>query len=214
MDAFKSKAEFEVRWYPFQLNPQAPEKGESRVQMYMRKFGGSKEQTVRRAESMGANFKAVGLPYKFTDAGISCNTWNGHRLVSYAYHKGGAKMQDAVMEELFLNYFGEEKFMNDPEVLRNAARKGNMEEEDIKKIVDDSDFFAAETQTEMQLGRQLRVSGVPFFLLSREWAEGEYCENEKCSKLKRDCQDHCPRPQAVSGAQDSEVFKIRINSLL
>jgi len=214
MAAFSSRADFEVRWYPFQLNPMAPEKGENRIAMYMKKFGGSREQTLARSKMMESNFKSVGLPYKFTDAGVTCNTWNGHRLVSYAFHKGGAKMQDAVVEELFLNYFGEEKFLNDPEVLQNAGRKGNMAEDDIKRVVEDPEFFANETQEEMRVGKALRVTGVPFFVLSRVWADDEYCDQADCHALKREGCVHCPRPQSVSGAQDPETFKQRISSLL
>jgi len=214
MAAFAGRADFEVRWYPFQLNPMAPEKGESRIAMYMKKFGGSREQTLERSKMMEANFKSVGLPYKFTDAGVTCNTWNGHRLLAYAFHKGGVSMQDAVMEELFLNYFGEEKFLNDPEVLKNAGRKGNMAEDDLKRVVDDPEFFAEETQAEMKMGKALRVTGVPFFVLSRVWPDNEYCDKDNCSTLKRDCVAHWPRPQTVSGAQDPESFKQRISSLL
>jgi len=214
MAAFAERADFEIRWYPFQLNPMASEKGENRIAMYMKKFGGTREQTLSRSKTMEANFRSVGLPYKFTDAGITGNTWNGHRLLSYAFHKGGAPMQDAVMEELFLNYFGEEKFLNDPEVLKNAGRKGNMAEDDLKRVVDDPEFFAQETQAEMQVGKALRVTGVPFFVLSRVWPDTEYCDKENCSKLKKDGCEHCPRAQTVSGAQDPESFKQRINSLL
>lgn len=211
---FSSRADFEIRWYPFQLNPMASDKAENRIAMYMKKFGGGREQTLARSKMMEANFKSVGLPYKFTDAGVVCNTWNGHRLLAYAFHKGGAKMQDAVMEELFLNYFGEEKYLNDPEVLKNAGRKGNMVEDDLKRVVDDPEFFTEETEAEMQLGRALRVNGVPFFVMSRVWPENEWCDKAGCGKPRSEGCEHCPRPQSVSGAQDPEVFKQRIGSLL
>lgn len=211
MKSFAGRVDFEVRWYPFQLNPAQSEQPENRVKMYMKKFGGSKEETMARAKWMEGNFKAVGLPYKFTDAGTVCNTWNGHRLLSYAYHKGGAKAQDAVVEELFLNYFGEEKFMNDPEVLKNAGRKGNLSEDDLKRVVDDTEFFEEETMKEMQIGKALRVTGVPFYLMTREWSASDVCE--KCKPNQKSC-EHRPRPQSVSGAQDPETFKAHINALL
>jgi len=191
MRANSHKADFEVRWYPFQLNPHAPEVGQNKVEMYMRKFGMTRQQTFDRMGGMSAAFAEVGLPFKFTDAGKTGNTWNGHRLLSFAFHKGGAKMQDVIAEELFLNYFGEEKFINDPDVLSAAARKGGLNEDDIKNLVEDPEFFSKETMEEMAYGKTLQVSGVPHFVLS----------NGRIKKV-------------VRGAQDAEVFAQVIASML
>mmetsp|Transcript_5869 Transcript_5869/g.9108 ORF Transcript_5869/g.9108 Transcript_5869/m.9108 type:complete len:119 (+) Transcript_5869:140-496(+) len=109
MASLKGKYDFEVKWYPFQLNPNASPEGVKKVDMYCQKFGMSRERAFQMAAQMGQRFKAVGLPFQFTDKGITANTFNSHRLLTYAADKHGLAVQDRLSEELFLNYFGEEK---------------------------------------------------------------------------------------------------------
>jgi len=184
LSTFDSKTvDFKVKWLPFQLNPHASQSGSNKVEMYMQKFGRSKQQVMAMAEHMGQNFASVGLPYKFTDQSLVGNTFNAHRVTSYAYTKGGATMQDTLVEELFQNYFAEEKFMNDPAVLVAAAVKAGMPENEAKQVVADAKVFAVETRAELQHARDLNVRGVPYFVIT----------GKNGSK-------------AISGAQDPSVF--------
>lgn len=75
----RTDLDFEVRWYPFQLNPNAPRES-NKLEGYMRKFGTSKEQAMAMARQFGQRFKAVGLPYKFTESDKSGNTFDAHVL--------------------------------------------------------------------------------------------------------------------------------------
>lgn len=183
------KVDFNVKWLPFQLNPNASKEGVNKLQMYMQKFGRTREQTLMMSESMKERFASVGLPFKFTDKGVTGNTFNAHRLVSYAYAKGGASMQDKVMEELFLNYFGQEKFVNDPEVLVAAAVKGGIKEDEAKSFVEDESVHAKETQEELKHGQGIR--GVPYFVIE---ANGQRAR--------------------LSGAQETGAFVHTIEDLL
>ena len=49
----------QVRWYPFQLNPAASTEPQSKVAMYMAKFGKSREQIEAMGQGMGERFKAI-----------------------------------------------------------------------------------------------------------------------------------------------------------
>lgn len=184
--------EFDVQWLPFQLNPQASKSGVNKLQMYMDKFGRSREGTLEMAKSMAGNFANVGLPFKFTDQAMTGNTFNAHRLISYANHKGGAAMQDKVVEELFLNYFGQEQFINNPQVLLAAAMKMGLSQQEARSFVTDETQHAAETTAELGVGKG-KVSGVPFFIFN---AEGS------------------GRQATVSGAQDPGALIAVINSIL
>merc|ERR1712216_82194 len=122
------------------------------------------------------------LPFSFEESHLTGNTFNGHRLLSWAATRS-LDCQDKLAEELFLNYFGEGKFPNDPEVLVAAAVKAGIPEDEARKFVADESAFADETRKELAFGREMRVNGVPHFVLS---ANGK--------KI------------AVSGAQPEEVF--------
>eukprot|EP00928_Gymnodinium_smaydae_P057869 TRINITY_DN41095_c0_g1_i1.p1 TRINITY_DN41095_c0_g1~~TRINITY_DN41095_c0_g1_i1.p1 ORF type:complete len:193 (+),score=36.61 TRINITY_DN41095_c0_g1_i1:204-782(+) len=157
--------DFEVRWLPFQLNPDAPQQPVSKVQAYMKKFGKSEAEVMQMADWMGQNFKNVGLPYSFTSKGQVANTLEAHRVLAAAYHKGGAGAQDKAAESLFHSYFAEEKAPNDPQVLRSAAAAAGL---DADAVLSDRSIGEKEVREEMEVGRRLRVTGVPHFVVRRD----------------------------------------------
>jgi len=191
MVSLKDKVDYEVRWYPFQLNSNAPREM-SKLQAYMDKFGRGKEQTLAMAAGMKDTFTGAGLPFNFTEAGLTGNTFNGHRVMAYTYHKHGAAGQDKAAEILFDSYFNQELSPNDPTVLLNAAKASGLSDEESKKLVEDESFFAEETSEELAYGRKLRVSGVPFFVLGLEGVQKQL---------------------ALSGAQPSDTFVKAIKDL-
>jgi len=180
----------EVNWLPFQLNANASKAGVNKMEMYMSKFGKSKEEVVQMSQFMKGNFDRAGLPYKFTDQSLTGNTFNSHRLIAYAGSLG-PDVQDKLVEALFHAYFAEEKFLNDQSVLLDAALEAGLREDVARRIVEDEQEFAAETQEEMQIGKRLCVTGVPYFVLSN--AEGQEMQ--------------------VSGAQPPEQFEAAIKRL-
>jgi predicted DsbA family dithiol-disulfide isomerase len=191
MKAFDDSAQFEVKWLPFQLNANAPNVGSSKVEAYMQKFGRSRSQVMQMAESFKQNFTSVGLPFSMD--GLTGNTFNGHRLASYCHQKGGAAMQDVLMEELFKNYFAEGKAPCDNEVLLAAAKKAGLEDSEASSVVFDENKHKKETQEELGIGRQMRVSGVPYFVVTKDGNNQKY---------------------ALSGAQPSEAFTEIFETLL
>jgi len=179
-----TQSNFDVNWHAFQLNPNGSKEGKSKVEMYMSKFGMSKEKVMQMAEKMGANFAKVGLPYAFSDKGLTGTTFNSHRLIDLAGSKSPA-VQDKVVEALFRAYFAEEKFLNDPSVLVAAAVEAGIDEAEAKAFVADESQRAAETRSDLEMGRQMQVSGVPYFVVS----------NDQGQKV------------ALSGAQPPEQFQ-------
>lgn len=177
--------EFQVSWLPFQLNPQASKTPVSKVEMYMKKFGRTKEQVMQMSQGMKANFDRVGLPFNFSEKGVTGNTFNSHRLIAYAGAQG-SDVQDKVVESLFNSYFNQERFLNDPKVLVEAAMAGGMDEAKAIAFVENEGEFAQETEDELQVGRQLQVRGVPYFVITNE-ASG--------------------KKTAMSGAQPPEEFE-------
>lgn len=111
--------EFEVRWFPFQLDSKAPVQGVNKLEMYKAKFGESR--VAQMLPMMTQTFADLGLSYSL--GGLTGNTLDSHRLIHRAGEVGGAQMQDQLVEELFLNYFTQEKFINDRAVLVAAAEK-------------------------------------------------------------------------------------------
>lgn len=107
MKKFEDKADFEVKWMPYQLRPHDPVG-----------IGKPRKGYGRELLEMG---KEVGI--NFSSEGMAGNTFDSHRLLSWAYKKGGPKMQDALVEELFKLYFEQGKSMGDHDILVKAGEK-------------------------------------------------------------------------------------------
>lgn len=157
--------EYTVNWLPFQLNAGASKTPVSKVEMYMKKFGRTREEVFAMSNMMKANFTAAGLPYNFTEKGVTGNTFNSHRLIAMAGSKG-AQVQDKVVESLFDAYFNQERFLNDPDVLVEAAMAGGIDEATARAFVANEDDFVKETSEELQIGRSMGVPGVPYFVIT------------------------------------------------
>eukprot|EP00440_Ansanella_granifera_P072799 gb/GFBE01079002.1/.p1 GENE.gb/GFBE01079002.1/~~gb/GFBE01079002.1/.p1 ORF type:complete len:189 (+),score=54.93 gb/GFBE01079002.1/:1-567(+) len=180
--------DFNVRWLPFQLASGAPAKS-NKLEMYMNKFGMSKETAMQKSDMMRQKFQAAGLPWRFTESDLTGNTFDAHRVLTAAYAHGGAAAQDKVCELLFHSYFAEGRAPSDPEVLKAAADAVGL---DGGALVADASKAAAETKDEMSIGRKLGVTGVPHFVIKAEGTTGEH---------------------QVSGAQPPEYFDAVLASL-
>eukprot|EP00290_Baffinella_frigidus_P011994 CAMPEP_0180157580 /NCGR_PEP_ID=MMETSP0986-20121125/26332_1 /TAXON_ID=697907 /ORGANISM="non described non described, Strain CCMP2293" /LENGTH=183 /DNA_ID=CAMNT_0022107139 /DNA_START=237 /DNA_END=788 /DNA_ORIENTATION=+ len=169
------QVEFTVNWRPYQLDATSPKEGQNKLAMYNQKFGAERiKQMLPRLTEVFAN---VGLKYSL--GGDTGNTLDSHRLAAWAMSKGGPVVQDKLMEEMFTNYFTEEKYLGDRQVLLAAAEKAGLDRKEAEAVLD-SDMFEKEVQVEKKKFAR-GVNGVPFFIVNGE--------------------------PAVSGGQPPEVFE-------
>ncbi|KAF9625492.1 hypothetical protein IFM89_023428, partial [Coptis chinensis] len=96
-----------VRWHPYFLNPSAPKEGVVKKVHYREKFGPQSERIKAR---MAKVFRGHGLDYDVD--GLTGNTLDNHRLITFAGHQGYDK-QNALVEELHLGYFTQGKYIGD-----------------------------------------------------------------------------------------------------
>ncbi|KAG0323599.1 hypothetical protein BGZ99_002695 [Dissophora globulifera] len=124
------KVRFDIHWYPYQLDPQAPALPIPKKNLYTRKFGPERAILVKdRIVQIG---KAEGITFVSADSGLYCSTLDSHRLIRYARERLGRKlfgeplasdsndndsededaidefgnrMEDAMVDELFQSHF-------------------------------------------------------------------------------------------------------------
>ena len=75
---------------------------------------------------------------------------------------GGEAVQNALMEELFLNYFSQEKYIGDSAVLAAAAEKVGLE--GAAAVIADKGVMLAEVEGELRSFAR-GVRGVPHFVI-------------------------------------------------
>ena len=148
-----------VSWHPFQLNPDLPREGISRRAYVETKFGGARRAAdiYDRVRAVG---KSVGIDFAFERIERQPNTFDAHRLISWAQAQGDA---EEVVERLFRAYCLEGRLIGDREVLAAIAFEAGLSEDTAR------DYLATEEGVDAIAGmdrrvRELGVSGVPFFI--------------------------------------------------
>ncbi|MEL6279727.1 MAG: DsbA family oxidoreductase [Pseudomonadota bacterium] len=151
---------FEIRWRPFQLNPDMPAEGMDRREYLERKFGGP-EGAARVYGAIEQTAKDAGLQVRFDLIARTPNTIDAHRLIRWA---DSMDAQTPVVEELFKRYFERGEDISDHGVLAEVAEIAGLDRAVIERLLatdTDSDAVREEDKTARGLG----VSGVPTFII-------------------------------------------------
>jgi predicted DsbA family dithiol-disulfide isomerase len=151
---------FEIRWNPYQLNPDMPPGGVARAEYRARKFG-SLERSRELDAQVAAAGAAAGLNFRHDLMLRTPNTVDAHRLVRHA-EAGGA--QDATVETLFRRYFTEGADIGDHAVLADAAAEAGLDHAEALAMLA-GDAHRAEVLAMDRAAREAGVNGVPSFFL-------------------------------------------------
>jgi len=155
--SLEGELESEVRWLPFQLNPDMPREGMPRAEYRKRKFG-SLERGKQLDARVIAEGKSEGITFAFDSIERTPNTLAAHALVGLA---GEQDAQGAVVDALFRAYFEEARDIGDAEVLQEIAARcgvsGWSRSQDVTAV--------AALEQEM---RGLGIQAVPTFILARK----------------------------------------------
>jgi len=151
---------FEVRWRPFQLNPDMPEEGVERAAYRARKFGS--EERGRQLDAQVAEAgRAAGVAFRHDLMRRTPNTVATHRVIRAA---GEAGVQQAVVDALFRAYFQEGQDIGDPAVLDSIAAAAGLPGMAAMLAGED---HRREVLAEDMAVRRGGISGVPSFLMDR-----------------------------------------------
>ena len=154
----------EVRWWPFQLNPEMSAEGIDRSTYLERKFGSKSVADIyARVSGVG---KEVGIPFAFDKMVRQPNTLAAHSVVAQA---GLLGLQDAMVEALFHAYFIEGQDLTQIEVLVRIATGAGVSEADARECLEGAEM-REQAAHEDKRARELGVEGVPFFIFNRRIA--------------------------------------------
>ncbi len=151
---------FEIRWRPFQLNPDMPAEGMDRREYLERKFGGP-EGAARVYGAIEQTAKDAGLQVRFDLIARTPNTIDAHRLIRWA---DSMDAQTPVVEELFKRYFERGEDISDHGVLAEVAEIAGLDRAVIERLLA-TDTDADAVREEDKTARGLGVSGVPTFII-------------------------------------------------
>ena len=148
----------EIRWHPFQLNPEMPVEGLDRRTYRSAKFG-SWEKSQRLDAQVSAAGAEVGIRFRHDLMKRTPNTFRGHVLLTAAL-KDGLRTQNLVAERLFQAYFLNGEDVGDPATLFGIAREFGVTA--ISRVEDlDSPAFVSEVKTAERKAASAGIRGVP-----------------------------------------------------
>jgi predicted DsbA family dithiol-disulfide isomerase len=148
----------EIRWHPFQLNPEMPVEGLDRRTYRSAKFG-SWEQSQRLDAQVSAAGTEVGIRFRHDLMKRTPNTFKGHVLLAAAL-RDGVQKQNLVAERLFEAYFLNGEDVGDPATLLGIAREFGVTA--ISRVEDlDSPALVSEVKTAERKAASAGIRGVP-----------------------------------------------------
>lgn len=147
----------EIRWLPFQLNPDMPAGGVPRAEYRKSKFG-SVERSRQLDARVAAEGRGEGIDFAFDRMERTPNTTAAHQLIDLAQAQGKGQ---AVVDALFHAYFEEARDIGSPDVLQTIAMAAAVQGWPVQANAP----AVAAREAEV---RSLGISAVPTFIFDRK----------------------------------------------
>ncbi len=104
----------DIKFHPFELNPNMPQEGQNLREHIMEKYGISEQQSAENRARLAAVGQEIGFTFNFTDDSRMQNTFKVHQLIHFAAENG---LEEEMKLSLFNAYFTDGKDVNDLDVL-------------------------------------------------------------------------------------------------
>ena len=167
----------QLRWLPFELNPDMSSSGETQEAHLQRKYGRSAEAGAKVREQMKsiADEAGVSLAYEgpLDDAGgappaMMWNTRDCHKLLAMALEQAGPDVQTRLKLDLFKAHFNHRRDLSDRAVLLDIAAAAGLHREAAKAALDDDALEARVIAQERQAWDH-NITGVPAMIINSKF---------------------------------------------
>lgn len=162
-------AAVQLRFHPFELNPQMAPEGEDAAEHLARKYGLSAEQLQRNREAIRERGAAVG--FTFGDRVRVWNTFDAHRLLHWAGQQDPQTAPDAqrkLKHALLQAYHGRGENPGAPDVLVACAQQAGLDAAQAREVLA-SGRYADEVRAEERHWQQLGMHSVPSIVLDDKY---------------------------------------------
>lgn len=161
---------FDVRWRPFELNPDMAQEGLNAATYLAERYGVTPEQGRGNRLKMAETAAELGFALHWGTDFRMRNSFNAHRLLAWAEAVDDAAgaprtgLQTALKMALFRAHFAEQRDVNDAETLVDIAVSAGLNGDKARQILA-GDLYADLVRAEEDHWRDHGVSGVPMFIL-------------------------------------------------
>ena len=152
----------DLKWLPYELNPDLPAQGADRAQYLAAKFGDANRfaDAQRRLRDIGAQ---LDIEFRFEAITRMPNTRRSHALIAWA-----AAVQSDVKGRVLRAYFSEGRDIGDPQVLVSIAADAGLDATAARAAIDDPALHRGIAALEAQ-AQSWGITGVPAFVFERRY---------------------------------------------
>jgi predicted DsbA family dithiol-disulfide isomerase len=155
----------EIRFQPFELNPQMGPEGQDVTEHLTQKYGSTPEQQAQARAAIAERGAAVGFQFRKEGRGRVWNTFDAHRLLYWAGEQGAQQQRDLKLA-LLRAYHGEARNVSDPEVLADIAASTGLDRGAAMEVLA-SGRFAQEVRDVEQQFQSLGIHAVPSVIVNK-----------------------------------------------
>lgn len=158
----------DVVYRSFELDPTVPTGGDAPplVDYLAAKLGDRSRVQAAHARLADAGAE-LGIDFQWSQM-RRANTFDAHRLLTWALETAGAEPQRALKKALLRAYFSEGKVMSDHEVLSELAADVGLDRSAASEVLA-SDRCAAEVRAARAEAHSNGIAAVPTFIVEGEW---------------------------------------------
>jgi predicted DsbA family dithiol-disulfide isomerase len=161
----------EIRFQPFQLNPDMPPEGQDIGEHLTQKYGSTLAQQDQTYAMIRARGAEVGFDFRLGGRGRTWNTLDCHRLLAWAESLGmdqhGMSIQHTMKKEMLKSYFTEGKNPAAREVLLDVVSRLNLDTVRAAAILD-SHEYTAEVRQQQAFYRAHQINSVPAVIINNQ----------------------------------------------
>ena len=156
----------QVRWHPFELNPQMPAQGQDLREHLAAKYGASESRGTAVRERLVSAGEALGFRFDYFEGMRMVNTFRAHQLLHWAQAQG---LQTELQMALFSAFFSERRDVSDPAVLVETAAAAGLDAGAAEEVLADGRYGTAVREAE-RYWQEREVYAVPTFFFDQQYS--------------------------------------------
>ena len=155
----------EIRFQPFELNPDMPPGGQNLGEHIAQKYGSTPEQSSAAREGIRTRAAEVGFTIAMSEQTRIYNTFDAHRLLHWADVEG---RQRQLKLALFEAYFTHGRDPGSRDVLVDAAATAGLDPEAAREVLQ-SGRYAAEVRAAERFWQSHGITSVPAAIVNERY---------------------------------------------
>lgn len=164
LERLQGDVQVEMRFQPFELNPQMGPEGQDMTEHINQKYGATPEQQEKNRAAIRQRGAEVGFAFRPEGRGRIWNTFDAHRLLHWAGELGPKQQRDLKMA-LLESYHGQGRSPAEAAVLLDAVAQAGLDREQAQLVLE-SGRYAEQVRESERHFQQLGISAVPSVIVN------------------------------------------------